>query len=389
MPTIVAQGIVEKNFIQHIQHKDLLTLARFEGERAQAVSFYFSGPSFSDKSHHEQLTAIRHLGRSIVSSHLEHFPRSHELLADLDAILESAEEMQEGPTGFKAIFACRQEGIWQEFDLPIRAQIQAIKTGSFFYLVPLLRAMELCRPYAVVLVEHGKARGFVVRGTSIQEIPGFLPQRNLHLHVDDSRVGWSHHIEGDQQQQAQAYLHELSREIQRFLVTQGCSDLIIGCREDLWSEMGHYLVNQTSTSLRGQFHLPSFDASADDILRAAKPVFDVYQQKRHARLLGTVHERSGCGAEGIPAVLQELEEGRVHTLLLGPPSDAEILKCGRCGLVVADGVHTCPFCSNGELEAANAQEVLVRKALLTGAEIVPIDTLDASVAGDVAALLRY
>ncbi len=372
-----------------VLHEDLLALARFEDERERAVSFYFSSPSFSDQSHHEQTIEVKQLVRSILGSHLEQFPRSNGLLADLDAVMESAEEMREASLGFKAVFACRDKGVWQEFGLPTRTAIQFLKTGKRFSLVPLLRAMEACRPYCIVLVEHGKARAFVARGTSIQEVPGALPQRNLFLHEYDSRVGWSHHVNGDQQQHAQAYLRDLSREIQRFLAAHRCHDLIVGCREEVWSEIGPYLVNHTVGALRGQFHLPGFDASPSEILRAAQPVFDIYQQKRHANLLGTVHERSGRGAEGVPAVLEELEQGRVHTLLLGPPSNETVLECRSCANAVADGVHCCPACGKAELQEVNAQELLVRKALLTGAEIVPIDGLEASITGDVAALLRY
>lgn len=371
-----------------VQPVDLLALARFEDPKERAVSFYLSSASISDKIHRPELIAIKQLGRDIINSHFDQYPRSNLLLADLDSVLESAEGMADGSSGFKAIFACREHQIWKEFDLPRHSDIRFLKTGKRFHLIPLLRAMESCRPYCVVLLEHGKARGFVVHGTLIREIFGCLPIQDLHLHTVDGRTGWSHHVEADRQEHDLVYLRGLSREIQKFMTAQSCTDLVIGCRKDLWSEIEPHLGHGHS-ALRGQFHLPSFDASAAEVLPGAKPVFEAHQNARHDYLLGLLRADSRRGALGIQAVQEKIEEGRIQTLLLGPQSDAMILECGSCGYLPMDSVNYCSVCKKTDFAAVNAQEAFARKALLTGAEIAFVDHLGISAPGEVAAILRY
>lgn len=386
MPAVAAKPIQRAVVVQPA---DLRVLARFEDRSARAVSFYLSSAAFADRSHRAEVIAVRRLAHSIVPSDSQEHPRSPELVSDLDAVLESAEQMQEGSPGFKAIFACGANKFWREFDLPVKTNLRFLQSGRHFYLAPLVRALDSCRPYCIVLVEHGKARGFVAHGAAIEEISGFFAQEDPHGQVDDSRVGWSHHIEGSEHQHAKAYMRELSREIQRFVKIQGCTDLIVGCRQDLWSEIGLYLVSSLPNAVRGEFHLPGFDIAPYEVLKAARPAFDVYRQKWLAQILGVVHGDSGRGALGTLAVYQALQEGRVQTLLLGPASEATIQLCTQCGYVLSDAATSCAACQSGELEAVNAQEFLVRKALLTDAEIVAASDFTTLATGHVAALLRY
>jgi peptide subunit release factor 1 (eRF1) len=384
MHGVAAKSIPHPNVAQR---EEVIELAKFHDPQARAVSFYLSSASFADKSHRAELISIKQLARTILKSHLNAYPRSQQLLADLDAVLEAAEEMGESSPGFKAIFACGSKRAWQEFDLPVKTDIRFLKADKEFYFAPLVRAVDLCRPYAIVLVERGKARGFVARGVSIEEIPRFFSRQDLRLHPDDSRVGWSHHVEGDEQQHAQQYMRKLSGEINRFLEAQGCADLVVGCRQDLWGEIGLHLVSSTPNTVRGQFHLPGFETSPREVLEIARPVFDLYEKKRFANLLGTAY--SPRGVVGGSAVREQLDQGRVKTLLLGAPSDATLLKCARCGCSVAQDAKACPSCQSTELRGVNAQELLVREALLTNTEIVSISFFEASASDNVAAILRY
>ncbi|HEY6972656.1 MAG TPA: hypothetical protein VJA94_25835 [Candidatus Angelobacter sp.] len=372
-----------------IPREDLLALAQFENHGGRAISFYFSSTAFSDRAHLEQFIALKKLGQSVVRSHFGKNPPPATVASDLLAVFERASQMQRSSLGFKAIFACGEQDLWQEFELPLRMDVRFLQLGRRFYLKPLLRAIESCCPYCVVLLEHGKARGFLVRGTLIQEIEGYFSKQGARLHVDDSRVGWSHHVEGEARQHAQAYLRGISREIQDFLTLLRCGDLLIGCREDLWGEIRSYLSKDVTGAVRGHFHLPTFDASPEHVLQTAQPVFSLYREEQHAGWLNVVRERSRGSAEGIAAVVQELEEGRVHTLLLDSSVNTQMLECLSCGHATATTMHICPHCSTTDFAAVDAHEVLIRKALLTGSDVLTIDGLEASATGGVAALLRY
>lgn len=97
----------------------LATLANVRDEEAHAVSFYFNWSSFSDTSHREEALNVEHLvnqARSEFHSEMD----DHGLSKDLARILKMEEQIRETPAQLRAVFACGNKHIWQEFDLPIR-----------------------------------------------------------------------------------------------------------------------------------------------------------------------------------------------------------------------------------------------------------------------------
>ncbi len=367
-----------------VTREDLLALANSFDENACAVSFYFSLSSSPDNSHRQEVLLIKQL----VSDVLSKLGTEDRVSKDLAAIIAAAEEVRHTPSQLKAVFACRDQHIWQAFDLPAYGPISRLEIGRHFHIAPLLQARDSSGPYCAVMVERGKARAFVARGTNIQEIRGRFQSEELGLHGDDSRVGWSHHIEDNLQEHARAYLKRLSLEIHRFMDEQKSSRLVIGCREDLWSELEPQLLSREQAAVIGRFHTPNFDVSPHEVLQAVKPIFHESLQRRYQDLLHKIKESISHGAVGLDQVLDNLEEGRVHTLLLGTQSNEMITECWQCAHLHAGTGGKCVFCGS-DTHAVLAQEALIRKALLTEAEILLPPPGASPVFDSVAAWLRY
>lgn len=368
-----------------VTRKDLLDLANFYDEQARAVSFHFSLASTPDNAHRAEVLMIKDLVRDIATRR----ETEDGLARDLGAIVSAAEEIQQAPWRLRAIFACHDRQLWQAFDLPGFNSVNRLEVGRHFHLAPLLQALEVCAPWCVVMIERGKARGFVVHGREIQEISGPFKAENVGLHGDDSRVGWSHHIEDDLQEHAKAYLKRLALQIRPFVEQNKCSALVIGCREDLWSELEPQLSESEKAALMGRFLPANFDISATDVLWEAKPVFEDSLRKRYQDLLHKICEDSAHSVIGLDQVLESLEQGRVQKLLLGKHSGEMIAECRQCGHLYAGIADNCVFCGSGEIHAILAEEALIRKALLTEAEIL-LPAPGASYGYDgVAAWLRY
>jgi hypothetical protein len=368
--------------------EDLRSLARFLDPRAQAVSFYFHLPSFADNSHREEIALMKNMVRDVAYE----FPASSKnsgIHRDLESLRAVTEELREGPSRLTAIFACHEQKFRQEFHLPALTTVIRLEAGPHFSLAPLLRAVESCAPYAVVLLENGKVRGFVVQGAGIEEINGFFAHEPM-AHEGNVRTGWSHHIEGNELEKSRAWARELAPEIRRFLALRRCTRAIIGCRDDLWGEFGPYLGNELRSVVAGIFHAPTFEISPAEVLRLASPLFARELRARRDELLNEIRENPLRRVVGGDQAAIRLQEGRIRKMLVGMRADRMLDECAACGhLQPQSAGSACVLCTNTGLRPGSAQEALIRQALLTDTEIfvVPEDIMDEF--DGVAGLLRY
>ncbi len=118
---------------------DLKALAQFRDERGHAVSFYFKPGEGPRSGRDGMLLNLR--AHDIISNDFLREDKSHGLLRDLDAVLEISEGMEQtGP--MKVVFACHDQGVWQEFSVPASARLIRLETGKQFEIGPLLRLLH-------------------------------------------------------------------------------------------------------------------------------------------------------------------------------------------------------------------------------------------------------
>ena len=87
--------------------------------------------------------------------------------------------------------------------------------------------------------------------------------------------------------------------------------------------------------------------------------------------------------------MERLIEGRVQKLMLGRPVDGAVDECDHCGRVQPPTDGPCMFCGNTSLHGLEAEEGLIRQAVLTDAEILTFDGDEVPGFTGAAALLRY
>ena len=371
-----------------VTRKDLSELVKFSDDDALAVSFYFSLVSTPDNSHHQEVIAIKRLIQ-MAKDRLRDGSVPSSLARDLDDLLVAAEEVRLNPARFRAIFACHGRHVWKEFDLPVPRSVSHLDVGRRFVVLPLLAAAQSCAPYCVVLLETGKARTFVVRGTEIHEAEDRLPVEDLSLHAEDSRVGWSRHIDKGLKQHEKAYFKRLSHDLREFMTEQQIPHVVVGCREDLWGEIGVEFGLLPTGALLGHFHLPNFAIGAADVLRMATPVFQEGQKQRSVDLLREINETPSRSAFGVSDVLRALREGRALKLALGQLPNQTISECQDCGGMWAEAACNCIQCGSAKSRYLAAEEGLIRQALRADTEILVVEPGTAPGFSGAAALLRY
>ena len=369
--------------------ESLIRLAQFSDDKVQSVSFYFSFSSFPDKSHREELLSIKHL----VDNATNRLPLGQEisgLREDLTKISSMGDSIRSAPGVFRAVFACHEQHFWEEFRLPLGSNVNSLEIGRIFHIVPLLRANEECTPYMVALVEHGKSRVFSVRGDEIQEMKDQFPDEDLTVHADDSRVGWSRHIDANDEDRTQAYLKELAGLLLELMEKENHTNLVIGCRDDLWSEIEPQIAKIGMTSkIAGRFRLPGFEATPSQVLRAAKPVFTKRLEQSYADFWEKLRENPGQGVDGVQAVLESLESGRVQKLYIGETADSNAVECVSCGKWQLEDMGSCKACGSSDVVSISIAELMVHKALLTGVEILTPVAGSSSAPRATGVLLRY
>jgi hypothetical protein len=369
-----------------VTRENLLTLAAFCAQHSTAVSFGFGCVTTPDNAHHEEVIAIKRLVQEAMGSFAPELAPAH-LSKDLQEIIAVAEEIRLHPSRLRLVFACGKQDVWQEFDLPSTRPLNFLRVGRRFHLAPLMLALEWTAPYCVAILESGKARAFIVRGTEIQEVSGGLVIKEQALQANDPRVGWSRHVSKSRVEHERAYFKNFSHQLLQLMSEQQATALVIGCHEDLWGEMEPQFVHLAKVMM-GRFHLPHFDAEPTEVLRLATFIFKEAQSMRITSVLREINETPSRGAFGVKDVLEALLSGRVQKVVLGTLPEQTISECKACGHMMAVAGCNCATCGRAEVCYMAAEEGLIRPALLTDAEILMVEDTVPGFSG-AAALLRY
>lgn len=382
-----ANAATRKSALHEISKEDLARLAKFYEPDANAVTFYFGRANASDKTHRQEAIHLKNLIHSAKNSVAAGL--GHELvLSDLEALHALADEARFGPSHFRAVFASAGKQIWKEIELPVAMPVSVLHIGHRFQLAPLVRALQFVAPYCVVLLEKGKARSFVCRGSEIQERFGSLSNKDLRLHAEDSRVGWSSHIESNQGAHGQSYFKKLCNEIRDLLDNERIDKLIVGCREDLWGEIEVEFDQQLKNIVIGRFHLRSFEMSAHEVLDFASPIFNDSRKQRARKIVKEINDLPSHAVFGVQDACNALLAGQARTLILDGLTGESLFECIACKRMSCSLTDKCAFCE-GRLDSLPAEEGLIRAALVTGAEILAGNGEDQPAFIGTAALLRY
>lgn len=369
--------------------KDLLDLANLRDGAGHALSFFFSLQSIPDKSHHTEVTLVRNL----VREQMQRFDlkNSPGLAQDFEGILAQIDEVRLAPRNWRISYACHHLGFSRSFDLPATKPIRQLHVNKHLLLAPALRALGFCKPFCVLTFERGRARLFIVQGLHIEEFHGRLPRENINLNVRTSRTASEKHLEHRAEGHVHEYFKELAGKLQLFLKEQQLQHLVFGCRDDQWGEAKSAFAEFERQGIAiGRFDLSGYEMPPTAVRESAYPVYHLHRCNTAADLIGKITDEPAHGATGVLPVMERLIEGRVEKLLLSDSVDGIVSECNDCRHIQLPSNGPCIFCGRSSLHALEAEEGLIRQALLTDTEIVSVDKEDLpQFHQGAAALLRY
>lgn len=376
-----------------ITREEIRQLAQFESTAGCAISFYFQPQTPQNKSHREEAIMVKDLVRDVLRK-AERNGNHAVLRQDLEKILNIAEGLHGNHSRGKAIFACREQGVWQEFDVPPRLGRSQITVNSRFHLRPLVDAKSGLPRTCIALVNRKKARIFELYDTEITQKMDLEFGPSPAVPRSDGFQGYEaghreRHVENTTMQHFKMFAESLLLLCNK----EKLEALLIGCQDDSWPEIESQLPTALKQKLRGRFPVDVLSATAEDLRQHANRILTEAKLTERMALMREVMgeaQRNGRGATGLKHVLNALERQEVQTLLLVRDFKAEAVECPNCRHLDTRMVKSCAVCGQETRELADVSDALVDLALRNGAEIRLVDSdPDMDKAGHVAALLRF
>jgi peptide subunit release factor 1 (eRF1) len=372
-----------------ISRDALRRLAEFQSPKDCAVTFYFQPAPPQDRSHRDEAILIKDLVRKVQRDGGGKQPGSN----DLARILSLAERLDGNHSRAKAIFACEAQKVWEEFDLPARLARTELIVNRRFHLKPLVAVVDGLPRTSILLLDRKRARIFDLWANEIREVLDVQDELSRRGRSDGFAGYDAGHTERHVDNEAMRHIkNALDRVLERR--TAGDFDkLIIGCRDEIWSDVERQLHPYLRQALAGRFSRDVSTAAPDDIRLEAEKLLKEYMTDRQQ---GLVHEvlgeaqRNGRGAVGLRRVLESLEQGEVQALLIGRNFKADAVECPNCGHVDTRTAPSCAMCGSSTRPLGDVADALVGLALRNSAELVEVvGGQEFEKIGNVAALLRF
>lgn len=376
-----------------ITREEIRQLAQIESPSRNAISFYFQPETPQDKSHRQEVILVKDLVRESLRK-AERNGNHPSLREDLRKILEIAEYLHGNHSRGKVVFACKEQAIWRELDVPPRLGRSGITVNSRFHLKPLVAACYGSPKVCVALADRQKARIFALQEEDLVEKPelyfGELPPGGR---SDGYRGYDAGHRERHVENGVMQHFKQFAESLHLLLNRDRFELLLLGGRDETWPEILPHLHNDLKKRLIGKFLIDPGVASAQEVREHALRMLNQFLTSDEQALIREVTgeaQRNARGALGLRHVLNALERQEVQILLVSRDFQAEAVECTNCRHLDTRMVRTCAICGQETHEVSDVSDALVDLALRNGAEIKFIQGDPAlEQAGRVAALLRF
>ena len=375
-----------------ITRDDIRELANFQSAEGCAITFYYQPSTPLNKSHKEEAIFVKDMIRTALRD-AEKRGKNGSTRSDLERIGSMVDPSHSSASKGKAIFACGKSGFWREFDVPGQVLKPKIAVSHRFHLKPLAAVLDGEQHACILLADRTKARIFELNNEDISEKVDFVNELTRRGKSDGYGGYDAGHAERKQMNEAMQHFKTVADHIEQYFEHGTCDRLLIGCRDDVWSEIEPQLQSKSRQHLVGHFRIDPKVATPEQVKEMAQEHLAEYDNNRKQEMIrevvGEAH-RNARGAVGLRRVLRSLEQGEVQTLLLGSDFHAPGVKCYNCGHMEMHNAPTCAVCGKENTELEDIGDAIVGHAIRTGVEIVYVpDDEEFDRIGRIAALLRF
>ena len=375
-----------------ITREQLRELAGFHDNDGCAITFYFQPSVPRNKAHKEDIILIKDLVREALRT-VESQGKKESARADLDRLLRISDEVRSNGTHAKAVFACKAQNVWREYDLSTSLPATQVFVDRHFHLKPLAHLLGASPLLGVVLVDRHRARIFDLRIGELTEREDLfhpLPRRGR----SDGFAGYDGgHAQRRVEDEARQHYKNVADSLKALLEKGVFEKWILACQDAHLPMLEPQLHSYVKQALIGRFRADMSRVTNDDIRTHAQEIVEQWQRDRRHELVDQAvgqARSNGRGVTGLRRVLRSLELGEVQTLLLGENLQAHAIECSACGHIDAHLVSACPVCGKATQEIVDVGEAILPWVIRRDVETFYVkDDAEFDKVGNIAALLRY
>jgi peptide chain release factor subunit 1 len=374
-----------------ITREDIRELAQFHANGdGRALSFYFEPRTPQNKSHREETILAKDLVRKALRE-AEKTGKNGSTRADLNRVLELAENLHGNQARARAVFACGSQNFWREFDLPSQLPGTQLFVNRQFHLKPLALLLGAQPRLSVVLLDRQKARFFDLRLDELKEREGKSRMPPVRQGRSDGYAGG--HLERRIHDDALHHFKSVAEHLTAALEKGLFEKLVIGCHDNIWREVEAHLHPYVKQRLLGHFVADLSRITNEQIREQAGRILRESLDQRCKELAREAISQAKSNARGVTGlrrVLKSLELGEVQTLLIGDKFSHLAVECANCGHLDAHMVRLCSACGHETHEIEDVTDALIPAAILRDVELFYVkDDPEFDRAGNIAALLRF
>jgi peptide subunit release factor 1 (eRF1) len=378
-----------------ITREEIRELAQFHttGNEGWALSFYFEPRTPQNKSHREETILAKDLVRKALRE-AEKNSKNGSTRADLNRILEMAENLHGNQARARVVFACGSRNFWREFDLPSQLPGTQLFVNRQFHLKPLALLLGAQPRLSIALVDRQKARFFDLRLEELKEREGMFRTPPIRQGRSDGYAGYDGgHAQRRVNDEALHHFKGVAERLITALEKNLYEKLIIGCHETSWHELESQLHPYVKKRLLGHFPAELSRITNEQIREQASRILHESLDQRCKELAKEAISQAKSNARGVTGlrrVLRSLELGEIQTLLIGDKFSHPAVECTSCGHLDAHMVPKCPACSRDTREVEDVTEAIISSAIRRDIELFYVkDDPEFDRAGNIAALLRF
>lgn len=364
-----------------VDRKDLRELAQYEN-RSGAVASLFLNLSEPGRIHTELNSLVRTASKRIEED--DRFDQEQRksiarLLSDMDRRVRS--EIGPETSARLLVVYADVEGLWREIRLPIPLPSSMVVQQNP-YTRPLSVLLDEFPRYCVLVADTRNARLFSLHLGDFEEYPDLFIQDEVPDRVRAKKSmavsAWGVYSGmGDQriQRHIQDHVHRHLRHVAErtfdSFKKERFDRLIVAAPDErTLSLLTNHLHSYLRRRVKGEFLArPEDDDQAlkDKALETARDVEHQEEQRLMDRLVG-LHFSGGLGVIGLQGVLDALNMGQVHTLVMKADYSIPGYVCPQDHHLSA-GEASCPVCGGTLQPMERFPDEIVQEALTQGAEI--------------------
>lgn len=233
-----------------------------------------------------------------------------------------------------------ENNLFEVIRLPRPVQSEVVISDSPF-IEPLVDLVS--GTWCILLCNRRTARIFRGSSDRIEEVARITSEDVL---PQADAGGWSQaRYERGQDEEVHRHLKRVADVLHRRFRRARFDHLLVGCPEELTSEIERTLHPDIAQRLAGRLTVDVENTTGDAVLAAAGRVIEELERGAERAALDRLQQGVGAGGRGVAGlddVIGVLNERRVEVLLIEERFQMPGRKCPQCGSLFAENVTSCP-----------------------------------------------